>query len=265
LERAIFSISTMTTRQEEILLYLYKFRFLTRNQIQSLLGHKHFNRVIVWLNKLTAGGYIRRYYNSRFVTKPAMYSLGLKARAYLKKHPQKGVKILLLDRVWREHKLSKQFYHHCLLVADCYLSLAKLVRTTGAKLHFYTKTDLYGLRYLILPNPDAYFSIEETNGRKKGYFLDIFDDLPVRMVLRKRIRQYFRYFENDYWQDHNENPFPAIILVCPDTRSFNYLYRYTQKLLEEEPELAFYLTARDDVKTKGLIRDILHLVEPQNL
>lgn len=254
----------MTTRQEEILLHLYQFRFLTRKQIQSLLNHKHPTRIIDWLNKLTDGGYIRRYYNPSFVTKPAVYSLGLKGRAYLKKHPVKGIKIPLLDRVWREPKLSKQFRCHCLFIADCCLSLTELVKTTGAKLHFYTKTGLYNLKHLIIPNPDAYFSIKEIKGQKKGYFLDVFDDLPVRMILRKRVRQYCQYYEDGDWQDYNHNPFPAIILICPDSRSFNYLNRYIKTMIEEEPGLSFYLALRADVKTRGLIKGILHKVEPLN-
>jgi len=49
--------------------------------------------------------------------------------------------------------------------------------------------------YLILSEPDAYFTLEDPTGVIKRYFLDIFDDLTPRMILRKRIKQYFSYFE----------------------------------------------------------------------
>ncbi len=255
----------MNTQQDHILLHLYKFRFLNRNHIQQLLNHKQFNRIIIWLDQLTASEHIRRYYNPKTVTLPAVYSLGLKGRKYLKDNPElKQIKLTVLDRVWREHTLSNQFREHCLFIADCYLSLVKLVKTTGAKLHFYTKTDLLGLKYLILPHPDAYFSIEEPNGNKKSYFLDVFDELPARMVIRKRIRQYFQYFENAYWQDHNKNAFPAIILACPDTRSYNYTNLQIQKQLEQSPELSFYLSLRSDIKSKGLLREVLYKVKVEN-
>lgn len=250
----------MTKRLDKILLHLYKFRFLTRNQLQTLLNHKQFNRVIVWLNQLSDGGYIRRYYDARLVTEPAVYSLGLNGRKYLLKHLENDIEASQLDRVWREPKLSLEFRQHCLLVADCYLSLSKLVKTTGAKLKFHTKVDLYGLKYLILPNPDTYFSIEEANGNKKCYFLDVFDDLPPRMELRKRIRQYFQYYEDNHWQDHNDNSFPSIIFVCPNNRSLNYLNIQIQKQLENEAELTFFLTTREKVKTLGICRKILQKV-----
>jgi hypothetical protein len=254
----------MTERLDEILLYLYKFRYLTRNHIQLLLGHKQFNRVIIWLNELSREGYIRKYYDLKKVTEPAVYSLGLKGRKYLKENPKKEIKEALLDRVWREPKLTLTFRKHCLFVTECYLSLTKLVKTTGAKLSFYTKTELYGLKYLILPNPDIYFSIQETNGSKKCYFLDLFDDLPLRFELRQRVRQYFQYYDNNYWQDHNHNPFPSIIFVCPDNQSLNFLNRKILIQLEDEPDLSFYLSLRETIKAKGITKETIHKVELKN-
>jgi len=258
----MLSIKPMNKRQNEILYYLYRFRFLTRNQLQQLLHHKHFNRVIVWLNNLTESDYIRRYYNSKTVTIPAVYSLGLNGRKYLKNNPNyKNIKPTVLDRVWREHKLSAQFRNHCLFLADIYLSLSSLTSKTKAKLCFYTKTDLRGIKDLILPYPDAYFSIEEATGSKKYYFLDIFDDLPARMVLRKRVRQYFGYYTDECWQNHTKKPFPEIILVCPDERSKNYLCRYIPKPLEYEPEIRFYLSTWGDIRSRGISKETLQKVE----
>ena len=254
----------MTTRQQEILHYLYQFRFLTRNQLQTLLHHKHYNRIIIWLNELTDTGYIKRYYDKKQVTKPALYSLGNKGRKYLIENAKTlNLKPQLLDRIWRESTLSKQFRGHCLQIADLYLSLLKLTAKSKATLHFYTKTNLTGLKYLILPYPDAYFSIKEENGRTKTYFLDIFDELPARMMLRKRVRQYFEYYEADYWQDHNTNPFPTVILICPDNRSLNYLTTHIQTRLNDEPELVFYLTTKEVIHRLGFSRDALQKVLPK--
>jgi len=251
----------MTEQKEKLLYYLYQYRFLTRNQIQALLHHKQFNRIIIWLNDLTKEKYIRRYYNPKTVTIPAIYSLGLKGRLYLKQNAQRlKINKTLLDRVWREPKASLQFRDHCQLVADIYLSLEKLSLTTGAILHFYPKTSLTGLQYLILPNPDAYFSLHEKDGLIKTYFLDIFNELPARMELRKRIKQYFHYFDEGLWQDHNNKPFPSIIFVCPDNRSFNYLDTQIQKQLENEPDISFFLTTREKIKTMGICRETLEKV-----
>lgn len=255
---------TLTRRQEEILIYLYRFRFLNRSQIQKLLNHKHFNRIIIWLNQLTTNGYIRKYYNPKTVTIGALYSLGSKGRKYLlEKSKEKGSTIQphLLNRVWREHSLSDQFRVHCLFLADVYLSLKELTKTTNAVLYFFTKTDLHGHDYILNPHPDAYIAIKEQSGKMKRYFLDIFDPLPPRMILRRRIKQYVDYFDEDTWQEATKHPFPHVIIICPDERSKRYLYRYIQKILEYASDMKFYLSTWVVVQYNGIDHNSLEIVK----
>jgi len=254
---------TLKHRQEQIILYLYRFRFLNRSHIQQLLNHKHFNRIIIWLNRLTTEHYIHKYYNPKTVTIAAQYSLGSKSRTYLlQKSEEKGSTIQpkLLNRIWREHTLSEQFHIHCLFIADIYLSLVSLVKKTHAILYFFTKTDLYGHDYILNPHPDAYVAIKERNGKMKRYFLDIFDSLPPRMILRRRVKQYVDYFDDNTWQEATKHPFPQIILICPDDRSKRYLYMYIQKILEYS-DVVFFLTTWDAVKTKGMRKEVFEKVE----
>lgn len=247
----------MNDQQQHILIYLYRFRFLNRNQIQQLLHHKYFNRIIIWLNQLTKDNYIKRYYNPKTVTIPAYYSLDSKGRKHLLDHQKvTQVKSKVLDRVWREHRYTKQLKEHCLFLADVYVSLVAQTGKAGAILDFKTKTDLFGMQYLILPNPDAYFSITEKNGSKKRYFLDIFDDQPARAALFNRVKQYFDYYDGGYWQDHTEVPFPAIILIAPDDQSKNYLRKQIQTRMDGEPTMSFFLTTRE----KGLSKETLEKV-----
>ena len=253
----------LTKRQEQILSSLYRFRFLNRLHIQKLLGHKHFNRIIIWLNQLTTEHYIHRYYNPKTVTIAAQYSLGLKSRKYLlTKAKEKGSTIQphLLDRIWREHTLSDQFHTHCLFVADIYLSLVKLVKSTHATLYFFTKTDLYGHDYILNPHSDAYIAIKERNGKIKRYFLDVFDPLPPRMILRRRVNQYVDYCDDNTFRETTKHSFPQVVLICPDDRSKRYLNRYIQKILEYS-DVEFFLTTWELVKTKGMCREVLEKVE----
>ena len=138
----------MTKHTEVILYYLYLFRFLNRSQIQMLLGHKHFNRIIKWMNELSKNGYVRQYRNPKIITKQTTYSLGLKGRQYLKKSERDDIDEKLLDRVWREHKMSHEFREHCIFIAVCYLSLQKLSESSNSKLYFYTKVQLHDMQYL---------------------------------------------------------------------------------------------------------------------
>lgn len=255
-----------SAKQIEILKLIYKFRFLNRSQIQSIFHHKQKNKIIIWLNQLTEQKYLKRYFDKQLAAIPAAYSLGAQARKYFIKNQKtyKDVSVPLLDRVWRESSFTQKFKKHCMLVADIYISLIKLVGRTDdgkGKLNFFAKTDLKGVAYLILPEPDGYFSLEDKSGLVKRYFLDIFDDLPPRMVLRKRIKQYFSYFEKNYWQEHMKHDFPEIIIVCPDTTSKNYLNVFIKRQLREKfDQLSFYLSLREKVKQQGLNSQVLHNV-----
>ena len=253
---------SINTRYQDILRNLYRFRFLTRLQLQHLLHHKQFNRIIIWLNYLTKSSYIKRYYNSKQVTVPAFYSLGLKARKYLKGNPEfPDIKASVLDRVWQEHTTSPEFKRRCMLVADVYLSLVALTEKTKATLLFKTQTDLHGVRYLILPPPDAFFAIKEKAGSSRGYFLDVFEEHATKAKLFTRIERYGTYYEANYWQDHAKDPFPNIILVCTDEWSYKYLFKTIQRTLNNTPDLNFYLTTRELIKTKGMSREVLQKVE----
>ena len=257
-------MSHPSTKQLEILKLIYKFRFLNRTQLQSILNHKQKQKIIIWLNQLTEQQYLKRYFDKKLATVPAAYSLGSTARKYLLKNSKEltDINTTLLDRVWRESGSTQKFKNHCMLVADIYFSLLNLIRSDNkGKLIFFSKTDLKGVQYLILPEPDVYFTLEDPTGLIKRYFLDIFDDLPPRMILRKRIKQYFSYFEKNCWQDNMKHDFPEIIIVCPDTTSKNYLINFIKRTINETSiNLSFYLTLRNDIQSNGLNSGVLQKV-----
>lgn len=250
---------TITTYHTTILTLLYRFRFLERQQIQILIGHNHSSRVSLWLRVLVQEGYIRRFYNQHQVTVAAQYSLGLKGRKYLKQSAFESDE-KVLNRVWREKAVSAEFRRRCIRIADIFLSLLSLVKETQAELKFWTKTDLYNVQYLVLPHPDAYFSLAEKTGRKQYYFLDLFDELTPRMVLRKRVRQYLNYHEAELWQDETGKAFPNVILVFSDEHAYKYCYKQIQKLLADDIGINFYLATWEQVKVQGLSRAVLKKV-----
>ncbi len=78
--------STLTNKQKEILLYLYKFRFLNTHQLQNLLHHKNSNRTLSWLKALIENKYVKRHYERKSFSdtnKAAIYYLGPKSRDIL--------------------------------------------------------------------------------------------------------------------------------------------------------------------------------------
>lgn len=245
-------------KQTEILLNLYRFRFLNRNQIQQLLNHKKHNRIIKWLNELAKEKYVNCEFERKFGAIASVYCLGTRARKKLKN--RQNVKIKLLERVYQEKNSSSEFKAHNMAIADIYLSLTDLTKKHDAKLNFYTTVDLTDMKYLVLPHPDAFFSIQQKEFTKR-YFLDVFNLNASEKWLYKRVKQYFKYYEEDYWQDHNKNPFPEIIFVCFDEKTKRNLIKNIKKGLEDEENLKFSLTTVEEIKSKGLRKEILHKAE----
>ena len=256
-------LSKLKKRLSEILVFLYRFRYLNRIQIQLLLVHKHHHRINVWLNYLKREKYVRCYYSKKLASTASVYSLGVKGRKYLKNNKEiEGIQPYLLDRVWKEYQYSPTFRKHCMFAANIYLSLLSLVEKNKVKLHYFTKVDLTGMKYMVRDIPDAYFAIEEDNGLKKGYFLDIIDDFPQREALRKRVWQYIRYFNNNYWQDNTGNPFPEIIMICADNRTKNYLSGYIKYTLgRKRIGITFHLSTWAEIRAQGIKKENLHKVE----
>ena len=144
-------------------------------------------------------------------------------------------------------------------IADIYLSLAKLTDSNKAKLTFYTNVDLTDIKYLPFPHPDAFFSIKQKESTKR-YFLDVFNPGVSNKWIYKRIKQYFKYYDEDYWQEHNQNPFPDVIFVYYDLKTKKELEKIIKRNLEEEPELTFSLMSFDDIQKRGISREILYKI-----
>ncbi len=237
-----------TPKQLNILLLLYRFRFLNRIQIQKLLNHKDPRRINTWLKDLTTKNIIGRKYSTKLLanTKPAIYHLATKSRAILLSQPAINEK--LLKRVYREKTRSDKLINHCLLVADLYFLLDKQAQTNKTKLHFYTKTDLVTHYYLPYKRPDAYIAIESRRQTKR-YFLEIIDEGTPRFMIRSKINQYIEYFQANTWQDRTNHPNPTMLFVCPDELTKIFLNKYILQMQEEEPEvdLEFFLTTKDQI------------------
>lgn len=247
-------LKPLKPKQQEILINLIRFRYLTRPQIQRLLNHKTWKRIIIWLNELTENLYIFRFYDKAIAGKPSIYCLDKKSIPFLR---EQGFDEHLIKKVYEEKKRTQIFRDHNILIADIYLSLLQLTNQTHAKVTFYTKSDLYGIYYLILPHPDCYFVIKEQSGKSKYYFLDVFDD---RSFLYKRMYQYLAYYENHYWQTKTKKQFPDILFVCPDERAKKSIIRFMQRNLPSDSP-SFYLTTQQEIQTQGINKNVLLKVE----
>lgn len=250
---------------EQILILIYKLRYLTQPQIQKLMNHKYHSNIYTWLNFLVTNKYLKKYSQTPFSSELPYYSLGTKGRRYFLEHPEiEDINHPLLDRVWQEERYSLSFKKHCIFLANCRLSLIDLVKMVDGgkgKLKYFSQVDLQGVEHLITPIPNAYFSIQDKEANVKRYFLDLFYDYTRWNDMEKRVRQYLRYFDKQLWQMYMKTDFPEIILICPKHVSKKNLEKYIQERYKEKGQfVSFYLSTKDEIQYKGIRADTIHKV-----
>ena len=247
----------LSKRQLQLLLLLYRFRFLTNHQMQQFLNHKNPTRIQQWLKQLNTNNYILSDYDrSTFETnrKPAIYCLASNSKRILEK--EKDCDSQLLKRIYKEKTRSQAFKERQLVIADFYF-LFVAAYTQAEKLVFFTSTDLVGYDYLPHPFPDAYIAVKNKT-KSSRYFLEVLDETIKKSVVFGKVTKYFRYIEQGDWQAQTDKSFPKILFIAPDERRRRLLKRSIQEKFEQsyETELQFFVTTREKIQNEGLTTGI---------
>jgi hypothetical protein len=253
----------ITAKQKQILLLLFKFRFLNTNQFQKLFNHKSPTRIQDWLKDLKEKGYIGTNYSRKSfdtVNKPAVYFLKAKARHILKK--EKGCDIKTLEKVYKENKRKEPFINHCLTIADIYLFfIAK--KEKDEEISFFTKSNLVGFNYFPENLPDAYIAIKKLD-KTRRYFLDVFDPYTPPWVLRERVKEYLTYGTEGNWEASTSNtPIPLVLFVCPTKKLQTHVHFYTKAKLDKqfENKISLYSSTLNNMQKAKSNSEIWQKVE----
>lgn len=234
-------------KQSEILDLLYRFRFLTSNQIQKLLHDKTPRLTNYHLKILLTNRYIGRHYARTLgsANQPAVYYLDSGCIKILEE--KKQLSTSKLKRIYREKIRSQQFIQHALFIGDYYLKLAQDSETSNHTLHFFTKTDLEEHKYLLKPLPDAYFARADKEETTKRYFVEVIDEGSPRFAIRKRIEQYNDYIEAGTFEEVTSHQFPMILFICPNPGVLIYLKKHLERIIEETSlsEISIFLATKE--------------------
>lgn len=252
-------LKPITKTQKQIISFLLKFRFLTVNQLQKYFNHKDPHRVKEWLKDLKEKKYISAVVDSKDITKPFIYCLSSGARQILKENKKCDESIL--NRLYKEKKLTEIFRNHCLNILDIYLFFLSQ-KEKDTKLHFLTPQDLTDYDYLP-EDLDAYIAVEKKNGTTR-YFLEVFDDYKKSAGQgRFAVRKYIKFCEDGAWQANTEDsPFPSILFVQLDERRKKHIFHYGKAKLEKTFEdISIFQTTQDSIKFSKDKINIWHKVE----
>lgn len=255
-------LSKITTKQEEILKLIYRYRYLDRIQIQKALNHKDKRRILAWLKDLREKHYVEWIYSTDFVekTKPAIYYLGITGIRHLKSldvYPIKEVR-----KRYKDNSRRRTFVDRSLAVADCALQL----KAAGAGYGFITEADYidpdHNYHFLAehdILQPSLY--IQKQNKRKEvttNYLLEVFDSTLPRYRMRRRLKAYVTYLDDGEWEGNDPNP--TILLVCPSVTELIYAKRATKKLIDdtyaEDGAIRVRFTTTEILKHNGITAKI---------
>lgn len=261
------TLSTLTTKQTEILKLLYAYRYLTRPQLQTLLNHKDKRRIISWLKDLRDKQYIDWKYNANdFITKtkPAIYYLspgGIRHLRATGKYPSTELK-----KRYKDKDGTDAFIAHCLLMVDCCLALrakSDETRQYAWLLPSDFMADSEQLDHLELLRelkPHLFFTKRE--GKTVSHYVveDFAATLP-RYQLRKRLSHYIDLLTNEWT---SEEPTPIALFICPTKADLIYIKRRVKMLFQEissAQPFSLRVATADSVRTNSITGHIWEEVE----
>ncbi len=223
----------LPTAQQDILRYLYRFRFLNSSQLQRLLNHNNIRLTNYHLKNLITYNYIGKHYSRSLglANQPAVYYLSSGSIKVLSDSPDFDKRAL--KRIYREKIRSQQFIIHSSFIAEYFLYLRAESTKTKHMLHFFTKTDLLAHPYLIHPLPDAYFARVDNTGNTKRYIVEVVEDSSPRFAIRKRVEQYCDYIDDGKFTEVTGHDFPILLFICPGVASMIYLKKHISRIYEE--------------------------------
>lgn len=247
------TLPPITPKQQEILKLLYRYRFLNRTQIQTLLSHKDKRRIITWLKDLREKEYVDWQYDpTNFIAKsqPAIYYLSLNGIRHLRslnEYPTAE-----LRKRYKESTRTQVFIGRSMLIADCCIAL---IAKSDDKVQYVfslpadyrdpnnPQHDLNELK------PHLYFSKHRGDDITE-YLLENFEQTLPRYQLKKRLKDYVEYL-------NGRNTVSLVVLfICSSTADLLYVRRSVRRLIDDSNELLIRVTTLDKLKASGITSTI---------
>lgn len=239
----------LNTEQLIVLELLYKFRFGSNDLIAQYFGKKDRSFVFRRLSILLERGLIGKRFEPsyRLQGKPAAYYLLPEGARMLQKYRDEGdTDEVNIKGIYKDATVSDSFIRHCLSIFALY---NQLTDQCGDDLDFLSKSDQANFGDFPKPLPDAYLTLQATDGETKHFFLDILDDDAHLLVdASKKIKRYISYKKSGDWA-LMKAPFPKIIFVCSTEEASNRIRKRCEAVLRNAWVLdaKFTATTRDEI------------------
>lgn len=281
----------ITDKQKEILDLVFRFRFINRKQIQTLLNHKDPKRINVWLKDLVDKNYLGRIYSHKLLenTKPAIYFLNNNGIIWVRYNKCEeyqgddlGLDIKFVKKFYQDKTASLTFINHCITLCELYVQTKEYERNKNKdkkkkilEYNIETKTQMWINKQIDLNRdedfnevkqyiPDLYIEKinnpdDDKNFKATTFFLELFDPHMPRYAIKYRIQQYIKYREEETdWKMYSgsDDSFPTIMLIFPHHRKLNGLTEFiNDELLRsyESANITFFLTTYQKIMAETIV------------
>lgn len=266
------NLPKLTPKQQEIIKLIYRYRFITRKQIQSLLGHTDKRRISAWLKELREQQFINWFYDPADPTErstPAIHFLDTNGIRFLR---QTGEYIEAdLRKRYKDATRQQDFIDRCLLSADCTIHL-EVRNKDGEVCYTYALEADYDDPdgdYCLLEEsefirPDIVFNKEAETDEgyvSQTYFVRFFDLTTPRYMVKKKLKGYVEYFDSEepenWLEQTGQEALPIVLVACPTLAELIYAKRYTKKQLQdngldEREDVCIRFATVEQVKREGI-------------
>lgn len=236
-----------TEQQEQIIIYLYQFRYLIVRQLLKLLNHKDPRRIQEWLNDLVKRKYIAQIKDEE-ISKGFIYCLDTKARSILKE--DENIDSSVLRRLYKEKQKDIPFIKYHLFLADIHLYFLSQ-KEKGQELNYFTAQELKGFEYFPDPLPSAYIEVKDKKEATR-YFLDYFDEYTPPFAIRRRVKLYMKYLKSGNWEANTDNaPFPSILFILSSEKLKKHIQIYSREVFKKNlsDDIDLFLTTKSEIKS----------------
>lgn len=245
--------------QRRILMYLYRFRFMT---VDQLVDFRNVSKQTMHrsLETLIDRGFIGKRHDSSFnlAGKPARYYLAKAGIRYMREHY--GLSERMLKSYYKNPLVGDAFIDHTVTVLEVYQQLHRL---HPGVFEIFTKAEVAPYEFFPEKLPDLYLQrIEETDDIETAYILEVFEAAPF-FAIKKRIQEHIEHFDAGEWPDE---AYPTVLAVCPDAKveekvvkllessldDLDFLVTTKKALLAEDREKAIWSDSVEPEKLTGL-------------
>ncbi len=250
----------ISVKLEEIVDLVFRFRFITRRQLQTLIEHKDPSRLNKWLKELVEKGYLGRIYSTKLLenTKPAIYYLGNNGiiRARWGGMESLGfedfVDLKYLKKYYQDRLASQNFIDHSTTIFDIYLQfkgIEKADKNKDREYFFETKSEIWTYEKIHQTGevefrdiqdliPDAHFEkslVTQDKIEESSWYIILFDPHVPRYAIRYKIDKYIEaYEESDGKQIKGlAYKFPTLLLIFPTCQKANQIDKYIKRRISD--------------------------------